>query len=65
MDLKKEHLEFFEEAKEAFNDRPRLETYRNEDETFIALRYGMDRDSMLVFSLDTKVAFLHNVLDKQ
>ncbi len=58
------HLEFLEEAKAAFNENPRFETYRNEHDSLIALRYGRDRDSILVFELGMKVAFFHNVADK-
>lgn len=51
------HLNFLEEAKQAFIDNPLQETYRNADEDLIALRYGMDRDCVLIYELGDKVAF--------
>lgn len=57
-------LDFFEEAKAAFEKDYRLCTYRNDDADLIALRYGMDNDSMRVYRLGDEVAFLHNVMKK-
>lgn len=54
--IRKEHLEFLEEAKQAFINKPFQETYRNDDETMIALRYGLDRDCVLIYELGDKVA---------
>lgn len=61
-DLHKADLEFFEEAKRGFESNPRLETYRNEDKTFIALRYGEDRDCIQVYQLGEEIAFIHQYM---
>lgn len=45
------HLDFVNEAKEAFESNAKLHTYRDEEETLIALRYGEDRDCVLVYEL--------------
>jgi hypothetical protein len=50
------HLDFVQEAKEAFQSDPGLYTWRNENETLIALRYGMDRDCVLVYELGECIA---------
>ncbi len=55
------HLEFLEEAKAAFNENSRLETYRNENDSMIALRYGPKRDCIWIYELGSEVAFFHNV----
>lgn len=49
-------LLFMAEAKKAFQSSPLLQTYINDDETFIALRMGMDRDCIDVYQLDGGVA---------
>lgn len=56
MQIRKEHLEFLEEAKEVFEQDPFLETWRNKDEDLIALRMGMDRDCVLIYELGTEIA---------
>lgn len=58
----REHLDFMEEARKAFDENSRLETYRNEDETLIALRYGMDRDCMQIYKLGDEVGFFANMM---
>lgn len=60
----KEHLEFMEEAKKAFEENERLETYRNENEVLIALRYGMDRDCIQVYELGEEIGFFANIMKK-
>lgn len=54
--INNEHLKFLEEAKQAFINDPILETYRNEDDEYIALRVGLGRDCLLVFELGEEVA---------
>ncbi|MFD1335774.1 hypothetical protein ACFQ4N_09460 [Oceanobacillus iheyensis] len=54
--ISKEHLEFVEEAKKEFNSNPLLETYRNGDDSLIALRMGKDRDCVMVYKLNGCVA---------
>lgn len=50
------HLEFVQEAKQAFDADPTLYTWRNDPETLIALRYGADRDCILVYELGPCIA---------
>lgn len=57
-------LDFLEEAKRVFKENPRMETYRNDDETHIALRYGMYRDGVLIFKLNEKVGHFAEVMDR-
>lgn len=60
----KEELRFLEKAKEHFIKFPEYATYRNNDETLIALRYtGQDlRDSIRIFQIK-EVAKFESVLD--
>lgn len=51
-----EHLNFVEEAGKAFEQNARFETYINEEETLIALRYGEDRDCIVVYELGEGIA---------
>lgn len=62
--IKQWHLDFLEESKRAFEKDDRLETHRNEDDTLIALRYGIDRDCIKVFELGEDIAFFANVMRK-
>lgn len=64
MQITKKHLAFLEEAKAAFEENVRLETYRNKDEEFIALRYGADRDCIQIFELGEEVGFFVQMMDK-
>jgi hypothetical protein len=50
------HLAFMQEAKNEFELNPLLETYTNTEKTMIALRYGMDRDCILVYELGDEIA---------
>ena len=63
-DIYQEDLDFLEESKQAFQANPRQETYRNEEETHIALRYGPDRDCICIYKLGPKVLFAHNIMPK-
>lgn len=56
-------MSFLHEAKEAFEDNPLLETYRNEDDTLIALRMGIDRDCVDVYEIDSHIANFVRQLD--
>ena len=51
-----EHLAFVDEAARAFEANPRFETYFNDDDRFIALRTGIDRDCIMVYELGNEVA---------
>lgn len=51
-----EHLTFVKDAKEAFENNNLLETYRDYNDMFIALRTGEDRDCIMIFRLDGYVA---------
>ena len=55
MAIFKEDLAFVKEAASAFEKTPRWETYRNNDNTLIALRTGWDRDELIVFRLGEEV----------
>ena len=59
-----EDLDFLEEAKQGFNKDPRLETYRNKEDTHIALRYGLDRDCINIYKLGDEILFAHNIMNK-
>jgi hypothetical protein len=50
------HLAFVEEAKEAFEQFPLYETYMNAEGSFIALRFGADRDCVMVYELGEPIA---------
>lgn len=50
------HLAFMQEAKNQFEKDPLAETYRNPDETMIALRIGVDRDCILIYELGDGIA---------
>ncbi|WP_077301515.1 hypothetical protein [Virgibacillus pantothenticus] len=54
--ISKDILNFVEEARQEFDSNPWYETYRNENETLIALRMGVDRDCIVVYRLDGYVA---------
>lgn len=56
MQITKQHLDFVQEAKEAFEDNPLFETWRNDDDALIALRMGMDRDCVEVWELGNYIA---------
>jgi hypothetical protein len=62
--ITQEHLDFMEEAKKAFEAYQRYETYRNDSNTLIALRYGVDRDCIQIFKLGSEVAFFENIMSK-
>lgn len=64
VDIYQEDLDFLEESKKAFQANPRQETYRNEEETHIALRYGADRDCIFIYKLGDKVLFANNIMLK-
>ncbi|EIT85950.1 hypothetical protein A374_08944 [Fictibacillus macauensis ZFHKF-1] len=54
--ITKRHLDFVEEARKAFEESPRLESYRSSDESLLALRMGAYRDCIDVYNLDGGVA---------
>lgn len=54
--ITKEHIDFMEEARRNFLVYPRLDTHRNDDDTLIALRVGMERDCIMIYRLDGYVA---------
>lgn len=60
--ITQEHLDFMEEAKKKFENNLRYETYRNESNTLIALRYGMDRDCIQIFKLGDEIGFFANIM---
>lgn len=59
-----EDLDFLEEAKRSFEKNPRYETHRNIKNTHIALRYGEDRDCIMIYKLGEKVMFANDIMDK-
>ncbi|MBO1003147.1 hypothetical protein [Pseudogracilibacillus auburnensis] len=60
----REHLDFMEEAKNAFEANERLETCTNADGTLIALRYGVDRDCIQIHELGEQIGFFANIMRK-
>lgn len=54
--ITKTHLAFVDEAKKAFDDNSILETYRNFNDPFIALRMGADRDCVDVYEIGDHIA---------
>ena len=56
-------LDFLEEAKRSFEKHPRYETYRNIEDTHIALRYGADRDCIMIYKLGEEVMFANNIMN--
>lgn len=58
--IEQRHLDFVKKAKEAFENDLSLYTFRNgtndDNDTLIALRYGIDRDCVLVYELGECVA---------
>lgn len=63
--ISKEALEFLNEAKEGFSKNSDLTTYRNEEETFIALRTGMFDECIMVYELGCPVGNFIQQLDRQ
>lgn len=59
--LYEKHFTFFEEAKKAFKNNERFETYQ--DMGMMALRTGQHRDCMVVYEIDKEVAVLHHCLE--
>jgi hypothetical protein len=52
-----QHLNFLQEAKEAFERNGILETYWDKDAyDLIALRYGQDRDCVMIYELGDDIA---------
>lgn len=62
--LYQEDLDFFEDAKQAFESEFRQVTHTNNDNSLIALRYGADNDCIRIYRLGDEVAFLNNVMKK-
>ncbi|TPE67999.1 hypothetical protein [Halalkalibacterium halodurans] len=61
--ITKAHLDFLEEARKAFQECPRLETYRDDSSQYIALRRGEDRDCIEVLELQNEVALFVQQVD--
>ncbi|QXE02798.1 hypothetical protein [Terribacillus sp. DMT04] len=55
--ITQEHLDFLNEANQAFDNDIGLTTYRNEELGLIALRRGVERDCIQVLNLGEEVAF--------
>lgn len=65
MQITKEHLAFLDEAVDAFEDNDLLETYRNDEGKFIALRYGRGRDCVRIFELGYEIGFFANMFPEK
>jgi len=63
MQITRETVVFAEEAKEAFKLNPEFRTYRNFDESLIALRIGMDNDCIQVFRLGEDLGLFAQWID--
>ncbi|MCM3618722.1 hypothetical protein M3936_14115 [Sutcliffiella horikoshii] len=60
------HLQFVKEASDAFQIDPVLETYWNKDVyDYMALRFGADRDCVMVYELGGEVANFVQQMDPQ
>jgi hypothetical protein len=59
------HLAFVEEAKRIFEDSPRRETHWNKEQDLIALRFGEDRDCVVVYELGEFVGNFVQQVDKR
>lgn len=64
MQITQAHLSFLHEAIKQFKKRPSLETYRNGDETMIALRVGADRDCIEIYELGPSVGWFVQMLER-
>jgi hypothetical protein len=64
-DITPRHLVFVDEAAKSFDENPRQETHRSEDNTLIALRMGMDRDCVMVYELGEYVGNFVQQVDKK
>ena len=62
--ITRQHLNFLQEAGLAFEENQRLETYRDKENQFIALRYGLDRDCIWIYELGDDVGFFANIMAK-
>jgi hypothetical protein len=60
--ITKEVMEFVEKAKEEFENNPELETYRGDG--YIALRYGLNRDCILVYELGNEVGLFAQWIER-
>lgn len=58
-----EHLAFVNEAAKVFEENPRRETHWNKDQTLIALRFGRDRDCILVHEFGPEIALFAQQVD--
>lgn len=54
--INKKHLIFLQEAKEGFETNPKWKTYRDDYDTYIALRTGADDDCIEIYELGDRVA---------
>lgn len=63
LNIYQQDLDFLEEAKRSFGKHLRYETHRNDENTHIALRYGEDRDCIMIYRLGEKVMFANNIMD--
>ena len=60
----KRHLEFVEEASKKFEENYKLQTYRNNDEDLIALRWGWGEDCIRVYELGDYIGAFDNWFKK-
>lgn len=60
MIIREKELHFFEEALSAFRNDDNLTTYRNDDDTYIALRTSFDfcRDSVMILESRNIATFI-------
>lgn len=62
--MNRDTLLFVEEATRFFNESENHHTYRDSEEEYIALRYGLDRDCIKVYKLDEELEFFEQWCDK-
>lgn len=65
-DITKQHLEFLGEARRAFVHNKNLKTYRNKNNTFIALRRELDPffDDIEIYEIESFVGKFSRQVDR-
>jgi len=62
--MNRETLKFVEGAKDFFNKSKKHFTYRDKDDEYIALRYGLDGDCIKVYQLGKELELFEQWCDK-
>ncbi|MER2061460.1 MAG: hypothetical protein ABS894_00865 [Aerococcus urinaeequi] len=65
MNIRQEHLDFMEVARNYFEENDDKESYRDAEETFIALRRGVDRNCIEIIPIMPGSLFFENMLERK